>query len=115
MNILTQARSGGGGEASEEMAERVERLEQRVSEVRAQSSAGGDGVTPRQVAEAPAVKTIEKRLGALEKDVSDLESYVYDWTEAAETYIKAFRRFIKEKFDTSLNSYLQAVEAEEQE
>jgi hypothetical protein len=55
----------------------VERLEQRVSEVRV-SGGGGGGVTPRQVAEASAVKTIEGRVAELETDVSELEEYIFE-------------------------------------
>lgn len=115
VNVLTQTRTRGGSsesdEVSEDVRERVERLEHRVSEVRA-TAGGGDGVTGRQVAEAPAVKTLDKRLGRLEEDVDDLEAYMYDWHEAAETYLRALREVITEKLGVDFSSYLQAAEAD---
>jgi DNA-binding Lrp family transcriptional regulator len=113
VNVLTQARAGGeDGEVSEEVRERVERLEQKVSDVQ-MAGGSGDGITPSQVAEAPAVKTIEKRVAVLEEDVADIEDYVYEWNEAAETYLRALRKVVEEKLDVSLTSYLQSVEAED--
>jgi len=68
-------------------------------------------VTPQQVAEAPAVKTLEKRVGELETDMIDLEEYMYEWHESAETYLRALRRVVEDKLGVSLQSYLQAGEA----
>lgn len=115
VNVLTQARaSGGDGEVDEEVRERVERLETRVANVQSQAGGGegGEGVTPRQVAEAPAVKTIEKRVAVLEEDMVDLEEYMYEWHEAAETYMRALRRVVEDKLGVSLQSYLETGEGE---
>ena len=67
-------------------------------------------MTPQQVAEAPAVKTLEKRVGELETDMIDLEEYMYEWHESAETYLRALRRVVEDKLGVSLQSYLQAGE-----
>ena len=68
--------------------------------------------TPRQVAEAPAVKKLDKRVAELETDMTDLEEYMYEWHESAETYLRALRRVVEEKLDVSFQSYLQAGEDE---
>jgi len=73
---------------------------------------GGEWVTPRQVAEAPAVKKLDKRVAELETDVTDLEDYMHEWHESAETYLRAFRRVIEDKLNVSLKSYLTTAEDE---
>lgn len=113
VNVLTQAgvsEDDGNEVMSEEVRERVERLESRESSLRSAATDGDDGVTPRQVAEAPAVKTIESRVATLEDDLADVEEYMYDWHEAAETYMRALRRVVEEELDVSLQSYMEAVE-----
>lgn len=41
-----------------------------------------------------------------------LEEYTYEWTGTAETYLLALRRVAEEKLDVSMESYIEAVEAE---
>jgi uncharacterized protein (DUF849 family) len=117
VNVITQQRSGGGGgEVDDEVRERVERLESRLEDVRAQvGGGGGDGLTAQQVAEAPAVKTIEERVSLLEEDVDDLDEYLSEWNVAAETYMRALRKVVEEKLDVSLASYMETVEVEGRE
>lgn len=67
-------------------------------------------MTPRQVADAPAVKTLEKRVGELEEDMSDLEEYMYEWNEAVEAYMRALRRVVEDEMGVSLQSYFEAGE-----
>ncbi|MFC5970549.1 hypothetical protein ACFPYI_04320 [Halomarina salina] len=56
------------------------------------------------------MKTIEKRVGLLEDDLDDLDDYVLDWTEGADTYLRALRWVVEEKLGVSLKSYLETVE-----
>jgi len=79
-------------------------------DVQARPGDGEGGVTPRQVAEAPAVKTLDKRVAELETDMTDLEEYMYEWHESAETYLRALRRVVEDKLGVSLQSYLEAGE-----
>lgn len=52
------------------------------------------------------------RFERLEDDFSVLEEYVYGWTQAAETDLLAIRRILEEKLGISMESYLDAAEAE---
>jgi len=112
LNVLTSTKnSGQSGNVDDEVLERITQLESRMDELRADSAGGdGDGVTPRQVAEAPAVKKLEKRVGELETDMLDLEEYMYEWHESAETYLRALRQVVEDKLGVSLQSYLEAGE-----
>lgn len=111
VDVLTQARTSKEGEGlTNDVKERLERLEKKFEDVRSQSTGDGDGVTPRQVAEAPAVKKLDKRVGELETDMLDLEEYMYEWHESAETYLRALRQVVEDKLGVSLQSYLEAGE-----
>jgi len=111
LNVLTSMKNSGQSEdIDDEILERITQLETRVDEVRADSTGGDGGVTPRQVAEAPAVKKLEKRVGELETDMLDLEEYMYEWHESAETYLRALRQVVEDKLGVSLQSYLEAGE-----
>lgn len=62
---------------------------------------------------SPAVKKLDQRVSELEDDVAWLEEYVFDWNEAVETYIYAFKRVVEEKLDVSFDSYLEMVSKED--
>lgn len=64
------------------------------------------------VAQAPAVKGLDKRVGELEADLDSLEGYVFQWTETAQTYLLAIRRVIEERFELDMRSYLDLVAEE---
>jgi DNA-binding PadR family transcriptional regulator len=109
-NVVTQTRQTGAGGSNEsavsdEVRERVEGLEQRFA--RLESETSGDGVTPKQVAEAPAMKTIEKRVGELEADFEELEEYVYEWNSSASTFMTALRKMVESELGVSMDSYLE--------
>jgi DNA-binding Lrp family transcriptional regulator len=95
VNVLVHNGEGGGGDADLEAV--VARVEERVEELGAGGSAG--------VAEAPAVRTIERRVGELEADVDAFEEYVYDWHESAELYMRALHRAVEDELGVSLDSY----------
>lgn len=113
VDVLTQSRSGEGeGDAFDGVGEGVEKLEERVASLRAGS---GDGVNAEGVAEAPAVRRLDERLSRVEDDLFDLEGYVYEWTENAESYLLALRRVAEEKLGVSMDSYIGTVEADGEE
>jgi hypothetical protein len=72
-----------------------------------ESESGGEGVTPTQVAEAPAVKTIEKRVGELEGQFEELEEYVSEWNSSASTFMTALRKMVEAETGKSMDSYLE--------
>lgn len=117
VNVLTQARSAGDGDGEdvdEEVSERIENLEKRIEQLQGQAPAGGGGsISGEDVAEAPAVRKLDKRVSELEDDFADFEEYVYEWNEAVETYLYAFRRVVSEKLDVSFESYLELVGEED--
>lgn len=73
----------------------------------------GGSISGEEVVEAPAVRKLDKRVSVLEEDFMDFEEYVYDWNEAVETYLYAFRRIVSEKVDVSFESYLELVGEED--
>ena len=112
LNVVTQIRrsssdeeSAEGEAVSDEVRERVEGLEQRFA--RLESETSGEGVTPKQVAEAPAVKTIEKRVGELEAAFAELGEYVYEWNSSASTFMTALRKMVESELGVSMDSYLE--------
>jgi len=46
----------------------------------------------------------------IDSEFSDLEEYVYGWTEFAETYLLAVRQVLEEKLGVDMNQHLQDVE-----
>lgn len=66
------------------------------------------------IAKSPAVWGLDKRVNAVEEDLDSLETYVFDWTETAQTYLLAIRCVLEEKFDLNMRSYIDAVAVEKQ-
>lgn len=58
------------------------------------------------------MRRLDERMSELESEFVELEEYVYEWNEAIETYVYAFRRIVEEKLDASFESYLELVEGD---
>jgi uncharacterized protein YutD len=48
----------------------------------------------------------------IEQNVADLEDYIYEWTETAETYLLAMRRVIEDELEVDMSGYFQQAEEE---
>jgi archaellum component FlaC len=104
VNVLTQSGVDGQDDADSGVRESLERLEERVERLQ---DGTGESMAADDVARAPAVKTIESRLGELEDEVDELESYVFEFSEAVETQLYAMQQAMEENMNISLAAYKQ--------
>jgi hypothetical protein len=77
-------------ESDDEAAEQLERLREIVDE-----GDMDDGVRKE-----------------IEQHVEELEDYIFEWTETAETYLIAMRRVIEDELEVDMSGYFQQAEEE---
>jgi DNA-binding Lrp family transcriptional regulator len=96
-------------EATEVSRERFRELENKLERLTESQQATS--------VEAREVRSVREQVDDLEADLSDFEEYVYEWHEAAETYLRALRTVVERYVPgvNSLSDFFDDVKSEESE